>query len=149
MQKIHKRLLLAFFAISLILFAGAAWAAYQVISTPALKISVQERGGQNFSFAFPGALAMLGINAMPLVIPDEVEADLHHDLGPLSPMIQELMMDLEALPDARLVTVEDRNDTVVIAKEGQTFHITVHDAEVDVDIEIPLQLVVEVMEVLG
>jgi hypothetical protein len=58
---------------------------------------------------------------------------------------REVLEALAAAPDGELVRVEERDELVVVAKQGRSLHVTVKGSKEDVDVNVPLQLVLQAL----
>jgi hypothetical protein len=130
--------------------SALAIAAHAVMTSPMLRVHVSERGRDAVSFdvAVPGAVIAAGLAVAPHLVPDEtweqVRIDLEAELAELPagarPALAEMVRHLGAMPDATLVEVEDRDETVRVETHGGELRVSVRAADADVDVTVPLAL---------
>jgi hypothetical protein len=60
-------------------------------------------------------------------------------------LAREVLEALAAAPDGELVRVEERDEQVVIAKEGRTLKVRVSGPKENVSVNVPLHLVLEAL----
>ena len=73
------------------------------------------------------------------VIPEEEWLDMQVELGDWGPMVQELLADLDELPDVTLVEVEDGDTHVRVFKENGSIKVSVRDEEINVKVSLPMR----------
>jgi hypothetical protein len=117
-----------------------------VASLGVVVVDVREGGpdGNRIIVPVPLVLAQAALAVAPAVapadklrIPDEA---LEH-MG----LAREVIEALAAAPDGELVRVEERDEQVVIAKEGRTLKVRVSGSKENVSVNVPLHLVLEAL----
>ena len=58
---------------------------------------------------------------------------------------REVLEALAKAPDGELVRVEERDETVVVAKQGRSLHVTVHSSREHVSVNVPLHLALQAL----
>ncbi len=101
-------------------------------------------GGTHVVVPVPLVLAQAAVALAPAMahedkmhIPDEA---LEH-MG----LAREVLEALAAAPDGELVRVEERNETVVITKEGRSLHVHVTGDRENVSVNVPLHLALQAL----
>ena len=131
--------------------SAVALAAHAVMTSPSIRIQVQEHVGERMSLdvRVPAAVVAGGLAVAPWVIPDraweearlEMRAEMEGLSPELRPLVAQLVRDLATLPDATLVEVEDGEDRVRVEKRGGELRVRVRSPQADVDVSVPLVLV--------
>jgi hypothetical protein len=113
-----------------------------IAATGLVTVRVNEQGpeGTNLYVPVPAGLLYLGLAALPHVLPDEELAEIRTELGELGPAIAALGEALEDCPDAVLVDVQERGESVRITKQGRSLLIHVDDGRDEVRISVPAAL---------
>jgi hypothetical protein len=111
-----------------------------VASLGVVVVDVREGGpdGHRILVPAPLVLAQAGLAVAPAVLEDEMripEEALEH-----IPLARDLLEALIAAPDGELVRVEERDEQVLIRKEGDTLIVRVHGKGEDVSVNVPLTL---------
>jgi hypothetical protein len=117
-----------------------------VASLGVVVVDVREGGpnGQRIVVPLPLVLAQAAVAVAPAVagekmrIPDQ--AALEH-MG----VARKVLEALAKSPDGELVRVEERDEQVVITKQGGTLQIRVHSAKEDVAVNVPLCLALQAL----
>jgi len=134
-----------------VLLVGAlavpAAATATVAATGVAWIDVKEGGpdGHRFFFPVPLVLAEVAASFVP-----EKELDLK--LGEAGKHLRAAGGIVKALaesPDGEYVRVEERSEQVVVAKRGDTLHVSVHGPREDIEVNVPLAAVAEVLDEQG
>ena len=118
-----------------------------VAATGVAVIDVQEKaGGHHIVVPVPLALAQAAAAFVPerkstVRLPAQAERYL-----PVARGVLEALADAE---DAELVRVEEPGETVSIRKEGDTLHIQVDDHGQQVNVQVPIRLLVSVLPEAG
>jgi hypothetical protein len=130
--------------------SALAIAAHAVMTSPMLRVHVSEKGRDAVSFdvAVPGAVVAAGLAVAPHLVPDEtweqvridVEAELAQLPTEVRPALAAMVRHLGAMPDATLVEIEDRGETVRVQTRGGELRVSVRAADADVDVTVPLAL---------
>lgn len=94
--------------------------------------------GVNLYVPVPMALVDAAVTTSTWVVPDEDWLDMHIELGDWGPMLQEMLTELDNLPDVTLVEVEDGSTHVRVYKENGALKVSVDDDEVHVKISMPM-----------
>ena len=97
-------------------------------------------GGTNLYVPVPAGLIYLGIDLLPLLDRDHGMSRARREMGAWAPVAAAALQSLEDCPDAVLVDVQDRNESVKIAKVGRTIEIRVHDQDGTVNVSLPAHL---------
>lgn len=103
-------------------------------------VRVQDQGeGVNLYVPVPMALVDAAVTTSAWVIPEEEWLDMHVELGSWGPMVQEMLAELDDLPDFTLVEVEDDSTHVRVYKENGALKVSVDDDEVHVKVSLPMR----------
>jgi hypothetical protein len=112
-----------------------------VASLGVVVVDVREGGpdGSRIVVPVPLVLAQAAVALAPMAAPDHAmrvpeEAVEHMGLA------REVVEALAAAPDGEFVRVEERDETVVITKEGQTLKVRVTGKRESVSVNVPLHL---------
>lgn len=95
--------------------------------------------GVNLYVPVPMALVDAAVTTGTWVVPDEDWLDMHVELGDWGPMVQEMLAELDNLPDVTLVEVEDGSTHVRVYKENGALKVSVDDDEVHVKVSMPMR----------
>ena len=140
------KVVLALVVVVLLFWAGVAtavvWTVHAVATSPSIYVSVREGGGSRaeVDLRLPAALVVAGIALAGDDVRDRVRAEIGSeiDLAAWGPAAAEIARQIETLPDATLVEVDDGGDHVRIAKEGDDLRVRVRSANGDdVDVTVP------------
>lgn len=137
------KILLAIAATFAVLMIGSGMLlAASVARAGMLTVKVHEPGpaGTHVNLHIPAAVVTLGMDLMPLVLDDDVTAEIRADLGELRPAVAAALLDLEDVPDAVLVDVRDASERVRITKRGRSLEIHVVNPEGTFEITLPASL---------
>jgi hypothetical protein len=99
-----------------------------------------QKGGTCLYLPVPAALVYLGLDLLPLLDRDGELARARQEAGPWAPVAVAALESLEDCPDAVLVDVQERDETVKIVKVGRKIEIQVHDRNGDVHVSLPAHL---------
>jgi hypothetical protein len=117
-----------------------------VASLGVVVVDVREGGpsGSHVVVPVPLVFAQAALALAPAVAPGKDvripdEALEHMDLA------REVLEALAAAPDGELVRVEERNETVVITKEGRSLHVHVTGDRENVSVNVPLHLALQAL----
>ena len=130
-----------------ILLAGVAAmplaAGATVAATGVAWVDVREGGpgGTRIVVPVPLLAAELAASFVPIPDIDEEMGEARHHLGAARKVLQAL----RESPDGELVRVEEKDETVVIAKEGDTLRVHVTGKNEDVTVNVPLESAAEVI----
>ncbi len=137
-----------------ILFIGTGVAlTATVLQAGMVTLQVQERhaGGTNdLNLVIPAGLLYAGLALAP-ALSEEIEAELADarreirreldtELGDMAPQLAGILMDLEDCPDAVLLEARSPGEHVRIEKRGDNLNIHIRDAQSNVKISIPADL---------
>jgi hypothetical protein len=107
-------------------------------------------GGSHFVVPVPlmvaqAALALAPIDAARLDLAEHGGPELRRHLR----AAREVVAALADAPDGELVRVEEPGNLVVVEKRGDSLHIQVHDGDDDVEVNVPLEAVLEAVPADG
>jgi len=105
-----------------------------------VKLNETKAGGTNLYVPVPAGLLYLGLDLLPLLDRNHEMARARREMGTMGPALAAAMQSLEDCPDAVLVDIQDRGETVRIVKHGRTIEIRVHDHDGDVNISLPAHI---------
>lgn len=105
-----------------------------------VKVNETKPGGTNLFVPVPAGLLYLGMDLLPLLDHNHEMARARKQMGAWAPAVEAAMQSLEDCPDAVLVDVQDRKETVKIVKVGRTIEIRVHGDDGDVHVSLPAHL---------
>lgn len=132
--------------LKLILATAAAMpiaAGATVAATGVAWVDVREGGPNGTHIVVPVPLLAAEVVSAFAPVPD-----LSHEMGEAREHLGTARKLLEALresPDGELVRVEEKDETVVVAKEGDTLRVHVTGPKEDVIVNVPLESVSEVI----
>jgi hypothetical protein len=130
-----------------LILAGAAAmpiaAGATVAATGIAWVDVREGGPNGTRIVVPVPLLAAEVAASVVPIPDirEEMGEAREHLG----AARKILDALRESPDGELVRVEEKDETVVIAKEGDTLRIHVTGRKEQVDVNVPLESAAEVI----
>jgi hypothetical protein len=139
MSKIAKILLILAAAWAVLLLGSGLLLAGTVLHSGLVRVAV-DQPDTCFDIAVPAALVHVGLATLPLVLEDEVLADVRADLGDFGPAAAAALRAIEDAPDAVLVEVEDHGEHVRVAKEGRNLEVYVQGADGTVEVTLPAGL---------
>jgi len=135
-----------------------AVAAHAVMTSPMLRVHVVDRsagGATDVAFAMPAAVVAAGLAVAPHVAPEEwrrLRADLGGELHELpvdvQPVVAQILRDLPSLPDATLVEVEERGETVRVEMVRGELRLSVRADDADVDLRVPAVLLARLADLV-
>ena len=115
-------------------------------------VDVREGGPDGHRFVVPvplmvaqAALAFAPVDATRLDIAEHGGPELRRQLG----AAREVLAALADAPDGELVRVEEEAQLVVVEKRGGSLHVSVHDGDDDVEVNVPLEAVLEAVPADG
>jgi hypothetical protein len=112
-----------------------------VASLGVVVVDVREGGpdGHRIVVPVPLVLAQAAVALAPVAAPDKamrIPEDAAEHMG----LAREVVEALAEAPDGELVRVEERDETVVISKEGRTLKVRVTGKRESVSVNVPLHL---------
>jgi hypothetical protein len=118
-----------------------------VASLGVVVVDVKEGGpdGHRIVVPVPLVMAQAALAVAPAFAPEhklripENEGLQHVGLA------REVLEALAAAPDGELVRVEERDQLVVVAKQGRSLHVTVKGQDEDVSVNVPLHLALQAL----
>src|SRR5579885_1119417 len=113
-----------------------------LVTQGVVTVNVKEarQDGTHLFLPVPAGLVYLGLDLLPLFDRVGELAKARQEAGPWAPVAAAALESLEDCPDAVLVDVEERGQTVKIVKSGRSIEIQVHDHGDDVHISLPAHL---------
>lgn len=131
-----KVILLTVAAIPLLLLGMIASSSFVIVD-------VTTEDGPHIVIPVPLALAQTALRFAPIEVRDIPVAEIQE----YAPIIDELVDELSAMPDAVLVEVEDGQDHVLVEKVGDEIAVSVRERGEDkVDVHIPLAMLRDVVD---
>lgn len=115
-----------------------------VAATGVAWVDVREGGPNGTHIVVPVPLMVAEVAASFAPIPDvnaEIDPEAREHLG----AARKVLDALRESPDGELVSVEDKDQTVLIAKEGDTLRVHVSGKDEDVTVNVPLEAAAEVI----
>ena len=113
-----------------------------VASLGVVVVDVREGGpdGHHIVVPVPLVLAQAALAIAPAVAPpDKLRIPDGEPLEHVA-LAREVLDALAKAPDGELVRVEERDETVVVAKQGRSLHVTVSGQRENVSVNVPLHL---------
>lgn len=134
------KILLAVVLMCFVLMVGSGLLlAATVVRGGMMTVKVHEPG-THINVTVPAGLVTLGMDLLPLVIEDDIYAEIRTDLGEYGPAAVAALQELEDAPDAVLVDIQDGRESVRITKEGRLLEIYVKDDNGTFEISVPARL---------
>ncbi|HSD65510.1 MAG TPA: hypothetical protein VLF95_02350 [Vicinamibacteria bacterium] len=118
-----------------------------VASLGVVVVDVREGGpdGNRIVVPVPLVLAQAALAVAPALAPaDKLRIPENEALEHVG-LAREVLEALAAGPDGELVRVEERDELVVIAKEGRSLRVRVSGAREDVSVNVPLHLALQAL----
>ncbi len=130
-----------------LLTAGAATAAWLAHAYGTVDVEVHSRGaeGDDVSMKLPGALVRIAAE----FIPAEARRESAREIAEWLPVAKATLSELSRCPDAHLVDVRSRGETVRISKRGSVLVAEISTRGQDVHVSIPLRAAEAVLDHLG
>lgn len=113
-----------------------------VASLGVVVVDVKEGGpdGHHIVVPVPLVLAQAALAVAPAVAPpDKLRIPDGEPLKHIG-LAREVLDALAKAPDGELVRVEEKDETVVVAKQGRSLHVTVSGQRENVSVNVPLHL---------
>ena len=134
------KILLAVVLMCFVLMVGSGiLLAATVVRGGMMTVKVHEPG-THINVVVPAALVTLGMDLLPLVIENDIYAEIRTDLGEYGPAAAAALLELEDAPDAVLVDIRDGRESVRITKQGRLLEIYVKDDNGTFEISVPARL---------
>lgn len=131
-----------------LILAGAAAlpiaATGTVAATGIAWVDVREGGPDGTRIVLPVPLVAAEIAAAFIPTPD-LRMDMHADALQHLGSARRVVQALRDAPDGELVRVEDGDETVVVAKEGDTLRVHVTGRKEKVDVNVPLAAALDII----
>ncbi|MBZ5638765.1 MAG: hypothetical protein LAO51_08405 [Acidobacteriia bacterium] len=147
-MSITDRILVAVGIMALVLLAAgagtAAWLAYGY-GTMEVDVHSSGPGGSDLSMRLPGALVRIAA----AFVPGDVLREPGRKAVAWLSVVRAGLSELRRCPDARLLDIRSRGETVRITKRGSTLLAEVRSATETVRVVIPLRAAAAAIEVLG
>jgi hypothetical protein len=117
-----------------------------VASLGVVVVDVREGGpdGSRIIVPVPLVFAQAALAIAPMVAPVD-KLRLPHEAAEHMGLAREVIEALAAAPDGELVRVEERDQQVLITKEGRTLKVRVAGKRENVSVNVPLQLALEAL----
>ena len=117
-----------------------------VASLGVVVVDVREGGpdGSRIVVPVPLVFAQAALAIAPLAAPAD-KLRLPHEAAEHMGLAREVLEALAAAPDGELVRVEERDEQVLITKEGRTLKVRVTGKRENVSVNVPLQLALEAL----
>ncbi|HXK11430.1 MAG TPA: hypothetical protein VMT70_17430 [Vicinamibacteria bacterium] len=118
-----------------------------VASLGVVVVDVREGGphGNRIVVPVPLVLAQAALAVAPAVAPADKLRIPDRDLLEHVGLAREVIEALAAAPDGELVRVEQREETVVVAKEGRSLKVHVSGSRENVTVNVPLHLALQAL----
>ncbi len=97
--------------------------------------------GMHIIVPVPLSLARLALNFAPA----EAKYVQVPEIAEYLPYAERIVEELRKAPDGVLVSVEERDESVLVEKVGETLEVHVHDGDSVVDVTVPLEAVLDVL----
>ncbi len=114
-----------------------------------VNVNETKAGGSHLYLPVPAGLLYLGMDLLPLLDHDGDLSRARREIGPWAPVAVAALQSLEDCPDAVLVDIEEKGQTVKIVKKGRSIEIQVHDPDGDVQVSLPAHLFTRVARQLA
>ncbi len=117
-----------------------------VASLGIVVVDVREGGpdGSRIVVPVPLVFAQAALAIAPMAAPVD-KLRLPHEAAEHMGLAREVLEALAAAPDGELVRVEEKDQQVVITKQGRTLEVRVTGKRENVTVNVPLQLVLEAL----
>lgn len=136
MSKGAKILLAAAMAVVVLTIGSGLLLAASVARAGMVTVKIHEPGS-HIDLHLPAAVVYLGMDLLPLVIEDDISAEIRADLGEHREAVAAALHGLEHVPDAVLVEIEDGSERVQIRKHGRSLEIQVDHPDGSVEVSVP------------
>jgi hypothetical protein len=105
-----------------------------------VQVNETKQGGTHLYLPVPAGLLYLGMDLLPLFDRDGELSKARREIGPWAPVVAAALESIDDCPDAVLVDVQERGETVKIVKQGRSIEIQVHGNDGDVHVSLPAHL---------
>jgi len=118
-----------------------------IASLGVVVVDVREGGpdGNRIVVPVPLVLAQAALAIAPAVAPADKMRIPHSEAPQHMGLAREVLEALAAAPDGELVRVEERDELVVITKEGRSLHVQVSSPKEKVSVNVPLHLALQAL----
>lgn len=118
-----------------------------VASLGVVVVDVKEGGpdGHHIVVPVPLVLAQAALAAAPIVAPPEKLRIPNDEALKHVGIARDVLDALAKAPDGELVRVEERDETVVITKQGRSLHVAVDGHGENVSVNVPLHLALQAL----
>jgi hypothetical protein len=118
-----------------------------VASLGVVVVDVREGGpsGNRIIVPVPLVLAQAALALAPAVAPADKLRIPDREVAEHIGLAREVLEALAAAPDGELVRVEERDEQVVVAKEGRTLKVRVSGPKENVSVNVPLSLALQAL----
>jgi hypothetical protein len=115
-----------------------------VASLGILVVDVRDGGGQRIVVPVPLVLAQAAVAVAPAVAGEKMRIPDREALAHMG-VAREVMEALAKSPDGELVRVEERDEQVVITKQGRMLQVRVQSAKENVAVNVPLYVALQAL----
>lgn len=149
MSRGAKILLVAAMTIVVLMIGSGLMLAATVARAGMVTVKIHEPGN-HINLHLPAAVIYLGMDLLPLVLDDEdFTAEIRANLGEHRHAVAAALRELEDVPDAVLVDVQDGSERVRISKRGRSLEIHVVNPDGTFDISLPAGMLGRVARVIA
>jgi hypothetical protein len=113
-------------------------------ATGVMVVDVQEGGIDGHHFVIPVPLVLA--QAALTFVPAEAKYISCPEFAPYQDLAEKVLKELESIPDAVLVEVEDGSESVRIWKDGSLIRVEVRDDGESVDCAFPIKSALQIIE---
>jgi hypothetical protein len=135
--------------LGVLLAATVAWAGATVVSDGFVTVRVHESGpgGARLFIPIPGTAVRAVAHSVRWN--GAGRERLRAELAEVRPVLEAIGDELAACPDMRLVEVETDHEHVIVEKDGGSLRITIDDRGDHVEVSVPLDLALDVLDGLS
>jgi len=148
MSKGAKILLAAAMTVVVLMIGSGLMLAASVVRAGMMTVSIHEPG-KHIDLHLPAAVVYLGMDLLPLVLDDDVSAEIRANLGEHRQAVAAALRELERAPDAVLVDVQNGSERVRISKQGHSLEIHVVNPDGTYEISLPAGVLGRVARVIA
>lgn len=113
-------------------------------ATGVMVVDVQEGGTDGHHFVIPVPLVLA--QAAMTFAPDDAKYVSCPEFAPYQELAEKVLHELQDIPDATLVEVEDGTEHVRVWKDGSLIRVSVKDDEDTVDCALPIKSALQIIE---